>query len=107
LSLAVYGRFAGLRSYIRSLGTGGLTLLPGLMVVHAIVWYPGEILRATVGYVYGFGPGLALVVSGWLLAALVTYAMGRSVGRPLLQRLLGHRFDWLTTTMERGDTSKR
>jgi uncharacterized membrane protein YdjX (TVP38/TMEM64 family) len=75
------------------------------MLGHAIVWYPSEIVTATAGYVYGFGPGLALVVGGWLLAALLTYALGRSVGRPLLQRLLGHRFDWLTTTMERGGTS--
>jgi uncharacterized membrane protein YdjX (TVP38/TMEM64 family) len=105
VSLAVHGQFAGLRSYIRSLGVGGLALLMGLMLGHAIVWYPSEIVTATAGYVYGFGPGLALVVGGWLLAALLTYALGRSVGRPLLQRLLGHRFDWLTTTMERGGTS--
>jgi uncharacterized membrane protein YdjX (TVP38/TMEM64 family) len=105
VSLAVHARFAGLRSYIRSLGAGGLALLVGLMLGHAIVWYPSEIVTATAGYVYGFGPGLALVVGGWLLAALLTYALGRSVGRPLLQRLLGHRFDWLTTTMERGGTS--
>jgi uncharacterized membrane protein YdjX (TVP38/TMEM64 family) len=105
VSLAVHGQFAGLRSYIRSLGPGGLTLLLGLMVGHAIVWYPSEIVTATAGYVYGFGPGLALVVTGWLLAALLTYALGRSVGRTLLWRLLGHRFDWLTRTMERGGTS--
>jgi hypothetical protein len=40
------GRFAGLRSYIRSLGTGGLALLVGLMVGHAIVWYPSEIVTS-------------------------------------------------------------
>lgn len=102
VSLAVHGQFAGLRSYIRSLGAGGLALLLALMVCHAIVWYPSEIVTATAGYVYGFGPALAFVVGGWLLAALLSYALGRSVGRPLLQRLLGHRFASLTTTMERG-----
>jgi uncharacterized membrane protein YdjX (TVP38/TMEM64 family) len=105
VSLAVHGQFAGLRSYIRSLGAGGLALLLALMLGHAIVWYPSEIVTATAGYVYGFGPGLAFVVVGWLLAALLSYALGRSVGRPLLQRLLGQRFVWLTTTMERGGTS--
>lgn len=105
VSLALHGQFAGLRSYVRSLGTGGLALLLGLMVGHAIVFYPSEIVTATAGYVYGFGPGLALVVAGWLLAALLSYALGRTVGRPLLQRVLGHRFGWLTTTMERGGTS--
>jgi uncharacterized membrane protein YdjX (TVP38/TMEM64 family) len=48
---------------------------------------------------------LALVVAGWLVAAVLTYALGRSVGRPLLRHLLGRRFDRLTTTMERGGTS--
>lgn len=57
------------------------------MVGHAIVWYPSEIVTATAGYVYGFGPGLALVVVGWLLAALLTHALGRSAGSPLWRRL--------------------
>jgi uncharacterized membrane protein YdjX (TVP38/TMEM64 family) len=105
VSLALHGQFAGLRSYIRALGAGGLALLLGLMVGHAIVWYPSEIITATGGYVYGFGPGLALVVVGWLLGALLSYALGRSVGRPLLQRILGPRFGSLTATMERGGTS--
>lgn len=104
VSLVLHGQFAGLRSYIRSLGAGGLALLLALMVGHAIVWYPSEIVTATAGYVYGFVPGLALVVGGWFMAALLSYALGHSVGRPLLQRLLGRRFASLATTMERGGT---
>jgi uncharacterized membrane protein YdjX (TVP38/TMEM64 family) len=105
VSLVIHGQFTALRSYIRSLGPGGFALLLGLMLAHAIVFYPSEIITATAGYVYGFGLGLAFVVVGWLLAALITYALGRSVGRPLLQRLLGRRFDWLTATIEQGGTS--
>jgi uncharacterized membrane protein YdjX (TVP38/TMEM64 family) len=105
VSLVVHGQFAALRSYVRSLGAGGLALLLGLMLCHAIVFYPSEIVTATAGYVYGFGPGLAFVVVGWLLAALLSYALGRSVGRPLLQRLLGRRFAWLTAAMEGGGIS--
>jgi uncharacterized membrane protein YdjX (TVP38/TMEM64 family) len=102
VSLVVHGRFAALRAYVRSLGAGGLALLLGLMLAHAIVFYPSEIITATAGYVYGFGPGLAFVVGGWLLAALLSYALGRSVGRPVLRRVLGRRFAWLTATMEGG-----
>jgi uncharacterized membrane protein YdjX (TVP38/TMEM64 family) len=105
VSLVVHGQFTSFREYVRSLGAGGFALLLGLMVIHAIVWYPSEIVTTTAGFVYGFGPGLGFAVGGWLLAALLTYALGRSVGRPVLQRLLGARFDWLTTTMERGGTS--
>ncbi len=102
VSLVVHGRFAELRSYVRSLGAGGVGLLLGLMLAHAIVFYPSEIITTTAGYVYGFWPGLALVLVGWLLSALLSYALGRSVGRPLLQRVLGRRFAWLTATMEGG-----
>lgn len=105
VSLVVHGHFAGLRAYVRSLGAGGLVLLLGLMVLHAIVWYPSEIVTSTAGYVYGFAAGFAFVVGGWLLAALLSYALGVTVGRPLLQRLLGRRFAWLTTTIDRGGIS--
>ena len=105
VSLVIHGQFAALRSYVHSLGAGGFALLLGLMLAHAIIFYPSEIVTTTAGYVYGFLPGLAFVVGGWLLAALLSYALGRSVGRPLLQRVLGRRFAWLTGTMEGGGTT--
>ena len=105
VSLTVHGDFGGLRDYIRSLGLGGLLLLVALMLGHAIVFYPSEIVTATAGYVYGFGPGLALVVGGWLVSALLCYALGRTVGRPLLRAVLGHRFRALENGVEQGGTS--
>jgi uncharacterized membrane protein YdjX (TVP38/TMEM64 family) len=105
VSLVFHGQFGALRTYVHSLGAGGFALLLGLMLAHAIVFYPSEIITTTAGYVYGFGPGLAFVVVGWLLSALLSYALGRSVGGPLLRRLLGHRFAWLESTMEQGGTS--
>jgi uncharacterized membrane protein YdjX (TVP38/TMEM64 family) len=102
VSLVIHGQFGELRSYVRSLGAGGFALLLGLMLAHAIIFYPSEIITTTAGYVYGFWAGLAFVVGGWLLAALLSYALGRSVGGPLLRRVLGRRFTWLTATMEGG-----
>jgi uncharacterized membrane protein YdjX (TVP38/TMEM64 family) len=102
VSLVLHGRFTELRAYIRSLGTGGFALLLGLMLVHAVIWYPSEIITATAGFVYGFVPGTAIAICGWVLAGLLTYALGRSVGRPLLQRLLGSRFAQLASAIERG-----
>jgi hypothetical protein len=66
VGLALHGHFGALRTYIRSLGAGGLALLLGLMVAHAVVFYPSEIVTATAAFVYGFGPGLGLVICGWL-----------------------------------------
>lgn len=105
VSLVAQGRFTALRNYVQSLGAGGVALLLGLMVLHAIILYPSEIVTTTAGYVYGFWGGLALAVGGWFVAALLSYALGRTVGGPVLRRLLGRRFDWLTLTMERGGTS--
>jgi uncharacterized membrane protein YdjX (TVP38/TMEM64 family) len=105
VDLTIHGHFRGLRDYIQSLGVGGFALLLSLMLAHAIVFYPSEIVTATAGYVYGFGPGLAFVVAGWLLGALLSYALGRSVGRPLLRKILGRRFARLERGMERGGIS--
>jgi uncharacterized membrane protein YdjX (TVP38/TMEM64 family) len=103
--LALNGHFGALHHYIRSLGPGGFALLLGLMLAHAIVFYPSEIVTATAGYVYGFVPALAFVVAGWFLAALLTYALGRSVGRPLLRSVLGNRFARLEGVIDRGGTA--
>ena len=105
VSLALHGHFGALRSYIKSLGAGGLALLLGLMVAHAVIFYPSEIVTATAGFVYGFAGGLALAVGGWLVASLVSYALGRTVGRPLLRSILGHRFVRLERGMEDGGIS--
>jgi uncharacterized membrane protein YdjX (TVP38/TMEM64 family) len=105
VGLALQGHFDGLRTYIRSLGAGGIALLLGLMVAHAVVFYPSEIVTATAGYIYGFAPALGLVLGGWLLTALLSYALGRSIGGPLLRVLLGKRFSRLERAVADGGIS--
>jgi uncharacterized membrane protein YdjX (TVP38/TMEM64 family) len=100
VGLALHGHFDALRTYVRSLGTAGIALLMGLMVAHAVIFYPSEIVTATAGYIYGFAPALGLVIVGWLLTALLSYALGRSIGGPLLRSILGRRF----TKLEQGVT---
>jgi uncharacterized membrane protein YdjX (TVP38/TMEM64 family) len=102
VGLALHGHIDALRTYIRSLGAGGLALLLGLMVAHAVVFYPSEIVTATAGYIYGFAPALGLVIAGWLLTALLSYALGRSIGGPLLRTLLGKRFSRLEEAVADG-----
>jgi uncharacterized membrane protein YdjX (TVP38/TMEM64 family) len=105
VSLALHGHFGALRHYIRSLGAGGLALLLGLMIAHAVVFYPSEIVTATAGYIYGFAPALGLVTCGWLLTALLSYALGRSIGGPLLRALLGRRFGQVERAVADGGIS--
>jgi hypothetical protein len=47
VGLALHGHFGALRTYVHSLGAGGLALIFGLMVAHAVVFYPSEIVTAT------------------------------------------------------------
>ena len=92
-----------LRTELLDLGAGGALVLVGLMLVHAILPFPSELLNAAAGFVYGFCVALPLVLAGWLVSALATYAIGRGAGRPLLLRLVGEeRLDEGARMIERG-----
>jgi uncharacterized membrane protein YdjX (TVP38/TMEM64 family) len=103
-SLVLHGNLSGLRTYIHGLGFGGLALLFALMIGHAVIPYPTEILTTTAGFIYGFLPGLALALLGWTCCAVVSYGIGRTIGRPLLRALLGKRFTRLEEAMDSGGT---
>ena len=83
------GDAAELRRELLDLGAGGALVLGGLMLVHAVVPFPSEVLNAAAGFVYGFAVALPLVLAGWTVSALATYAIGRGAARPLLLRLAG------------------
>jgi uncharacterized membrane protein YdjX (TVP38/TMEM64 family) len=100
---AVRGDTAEVRSQIKSLGVAGPLLILGLALIHAVVFYPAEIVDAAAGFVYGFFPALALMMFGWLLSGLICFAIGRSVARPLLDRWFGtERFERIEGAIERG-----
>ncbi len=101
--LALRGDASGLRGQLRDLDAWGVAVLLAVMIAHAVIWYPAEILTAAAGFVYGFALALPIVVGGWLLSALATYAMGRYAGRPLLHRIAGERrFRAAQRTIDRG-----
>ena len=77
------------RNEIDSLGAWGPLLILGLTLIHSVVFYPAEIVNAAAGFAYGFFPALVLVMVGWMLSALLCFAIGRSVARPLLDRWVG------------------
>jgi uncharacterized membrane protein YdjX (TVP38/TMEM64 family) len=84
---AVQGDTEALRSELRG-GAGALIVL-GLALVHAVVWYPAEILDAAAGFVFGFWVAAPLVMAGWVINGLVCYWVGRHAARPLLYRFIG------------------
>ena len=100
---AINGDTEQVRAEIESLGVAGPLLILVLALIHAVVFYPAEIVDAAAGLVYGFFPALALMMVGWLLSGLICFAIGHSVARPLLDRWLGKdRFERIEARIERG-----
>jgi uncharacterized membrane protein YdjX (TVP38/TMEM64 family) len=100
---AVQGDTAEVRQEVDSLGVAGPLLILALTLLHAVVFYPAEIVDAAAGFAFGFGPGLALMMVGWVLSGLICFAIGHSVARPLLDRWLGaERFERTEAMIERG-----
>jgi uncharacterized membrane protein YdjX (TVP38/TMEM64 family) len=105
-SFALHGDLKGLHGQFNHLGASGVMLLLALILAHAVLLYPTEIVTATAGFVYGFLPGLALVTVGWLVSALLAYLLGRALGRPLVHTVFGgRRFASLERAIERGGVS--
>ncbi len=103
LNLALHGDTSGLRTELRGMGAWGGIVVVVLGGVHAVVWYPSEILDLAVGYVYGFWVGLGLLMAAWALCAVIAYAVGRGVGRPLLEKIVGpDRFSYIEQLIARG-----
>jgi uncharacterized membrane protein YdjX (TVP38/TMEM64 family) len=102
-SAAIRGDTAEVRAELDSLGVAGPLLILALALIHAVVFYPAEIVDAAAGFVYGFFPALALVMAGWMLSGFLCYSVGRSVARPLLDRWFGaDRFERTEAMIERG-----
>jgi uncharacterized membrane protein YdjX (TVP38/TMEM64 family) len=103
---ALQGDHDEVRVQIDRLGFWGPLLILALALLHAVVFYPAEIVDAAAGFAYGFLPGLALVMVGWLLNGVVCWAIGHRVARPLLDRWFGEeRFARAERAIERGGPS--
>lgn len=100
---AFQGDNAEVRHQIDRLGATGPLLILALTLIHAIVFYPAEIVDAAAGFAYGFFPALALMMAGWILSGLFCWAVGHRVARPLLDRWFGaERFERVEHAIERG-----
>jgi uncharacterized membrane protein YdjX (TVP38/TMEM64 family) len=100
---AIHGETDKVQSEIASLGVAGPLLILALTLIHAVVFYPAEIVDAAAGLAYGFLPALLLMMTGWVLSGLACFFVGRSVARPLLDRWFGsERFERIEVRIERG-----
>lgn len=100
---ALRGDTDAVREEVDRLGVGGPLVILALCLIHAVVWYPAEIVDAAAGFAFGFWAALPLVMAGWLLNGWVAYAIGHSLARPLLHRFIGaERFQRAEAMVERG-----
>jgi len=89
VTAAIDGEGALVRSRTQALGAIGALVLFALVLAHAVIPYPAEIATAAAGYVYGFWAGLALMMVGWFLCALLAYELARGPVRRLTRRVIG------------------
>lgn len=103
---ALEGNNDEVRHQIDRLGAAGPFLILALTLLHAVVFYPAEIVDAAAGYAYGFFPAMALMTVGWVLSGLICWAVGHRVARPLFDRWFGSdRFERVERAIERGGPS--
>ncbi len=91
VSSTISGDTGEVEREIDALGFGGVLIVFALAQIHAVVFYPAEILNVAAGFAYGFWPALALVMFGWIVSGWLAYAIGHFAARPLLYRLAGER----------------
>lgn len=100
---ALGGDTGAVRGDLEGLGVAGPFLVFALALVHTVLWFPAEILDAAAGFLYGFGPGLPLVMGGWIASAMLSYWLGQHAARPLLYELAGEaRFKRVERLIHRG-----
>ena len=76
-----------------------------LFVVGSLLVFPLSILVAATGLIYGTVWGFVYALSGTLLAAVVTYWVGRGLGREALVRYGGQRLNRLARVLARRGVS--
>jgi uncharacterized membrane protein YdjX (TVP38/TMEM64 family) len=78
-----------LRRQLLDLGVIGVLVLIAVILSHAIVPFPSELVTGAAGFVYGFWVALPMLLVFWLASALLAYWLAERFGRPLARRLIG------------------
>jgi len=89
VSAAAHGDPGELRRQLDSLGATAALVLIGIALVHVIVPFPAEFPTAAAGFVLGFWVAFPLMVLAWTLSCVAAYLLARTVGPPVLDRLVG------------------
>lgn len=80
---------SAMTAFLQQVGWWGpllLILILSMQVLVAVI--PGHILMIAGGYLYGFGDGLLLNLTGTVLASQLAFVLARQAGRPLVTRFV-------------------
>ncbi|HEY6889972.1 MAG TPA: VTT domain-containing protein [Solirubrobacter sp.] len=91
LSHVLHGDVDALQAQLHSLGVWGAFVVVALILAHAVIFFPAEIVNATAGLAFGFWVAFPIVMVSWVLSGLIAYWLGRIAGRPLAVRLAGEK----------------
>jgi len=89
LGLLAAGQFLQFQQYLRSLGAWAPAVSIALMTIEALaVPVPVTILMVANGLVFGVWRGMLVSLAGGLCGALAAYAIGRVLGRAIVERVV-------------------
>jgi uncharacterized membrane protein YdjX (TVP38/TMEM64 family) len=91
LTHVLHGDVDALQDQLQSLGAWGAFVVVALILAHAVVFFPAEIVNATAGLAFGFWVAFPIVLLSWVASGLLAYWLGRVAGRPLAVRLAGEK----------------
>lgn len=74
--------------WIESLGSWGMLAIVALMVVHCFIPFPAEILALCAGAIFGTVVGTALIWTGAMIGAALSFGLARLLGRAAVLRFL-------------------
>ena len=80
-----------LRRLLLALGVAGVLVLFAVVLSHAIVPFPTELVSGVAGFVYGFWLAIPMMLVMWLCSAVLAYWLAERFGRPLARRIVGER----------------
>ncbi len=88
--LSLFRSPENLRAWVEARGAWAALAFMGLQALQVVVFVlPGEIVQIGGGFAFGLWMGSLWSVLGILAGSLVNFAMGRWLGRPFAEQLLG------------------
>ena len=101
--LALFRDPAALREWLDTWGTWAPAGIIALQVVQVLLApIPGNVIGLASGYVFGVVQGTLYSLLGTALGSLIAFALARTYGRPLVERLLpAAMLEWLDSRAQR------